>query len=41
MGQRREGMMSKVGGTEEGGDDGKGGRDREEIWFYSLGQNIS
>ena len=28
MGQRREGMMSKVGGTEEGGDDEQGGRDR-------------
>ena len=28
MGQRREGMMSKVGGTEEGGDDEDGGWDR-------------
>ena len=34
-------MMRGVGGTEEGGDDEQGGWDREEIWFYSLGQNIA
>ena len=26
--ERREGMMGRVGGTEEGGDDEQGGRDR-------------